>query len=155
MIGNIETNTSLFYENVLHYFGKISQKDSSEIFSTIERIIRENGAEKAGNTLTVSNSASEENGMQVIEVDLFVPLNKPIKMPNGFELIENFSVKNALKLRVIGSPAQFETAVKKMSEYVTENNFTPTTPLLIETVKECTGLLDVENMITDIYIGIE
>lgn len=155
MIGEIEKNQSLFLKNVLQVRKKVAQNNSFLISNEIDNFIEKNGAKKDGNTITITHNVTIENGEQVFDLEMMIPLNKKIEPFQEYNFLPEFSLNNALKVRIEGNPQQMQSAVQRMSEYVKNENLNVTTPLYVVTIKEAKTNADIDDMITELYIGVK
>lgn len=155
MISEIKSNQSLFLKNVLHIRKQVSQNNSFLISNEIDNFIEKNGVKKDGNTVTVTHNVIVENGEQVFDLEMMIPLDKKIESFNEFNFLSEFSLTNALKVRIEGNPQQMQSAVQIMSEYVKNKNLKVTTPLYVVTMKESKINDYIDDMITELYIGVE
>lgn len=151
----ILTNQDFKIINVLTFRKKINQQTAMCITQQIDSILLQNGAQKTGNTVSITHGISVENGQQIIDLEMMIPLDRKINAPDGFDFMPEFSLTNALQMRIEGNPQQLQTAIQKFAEYIRNKNFKPSTPLYVVAVKESTGPLDVDDMITDLYSGVE
>ncbi len=155
MIGKIETNQRLYLSNVLSFRGKCSQRELREITNKIEKILLENDAKKNGSTVSVTHNILMENGVEVMDFEIMIPLNKEISVPSGFRFISKFFLDNALKIQITGNPSQAQDAVKALGDYIKQNNIQSATPIYVVAVKEAKTAIDIDNMITELYTGVE
>ena len=155
MISEIEKNQSLFLKNVLQIRKKIAPNNSFLISNEIDNFIEKNGAKKDGNTITITHNVTIENGEQVLDLEMMIPLNKEIEPFQEYNFLSEFSLNNALKVRIEGNPQQMQNAVQRMSEYVKNENLNVTTPLYVVTIKESKTNADIDYMITELYIGVK
>ena len=155
MISEIEKNQSLFFKNVLQVRKKVAQNNSFLISNEIDNFIEKNGAKKDGNTITITHNVTIENGEQVFDLEMMIPLNKEIEPFQEYNFLPEFLLNNALKVRIEGNPQQMQSAVQRMSEYVKNENLNVTTPLYVVTIKEAKTNADIDDMITELYIGVK
>ena len=155
MIGSVEEGQQLLLRNVLSFRKNLDQQSLIEISKIIDEIIAKNEARKDGSVVTVTHNVTVENGQQFIDIELMLPLDKEIVVPNEFVFLPEFSLRDAFKIRIVGSPQQMQDAVGILKEYIQNKNLKPSTPLYVVTVKEAKTLLDIEDMITDLYTGVE
>ena len=155
MIGNVEENQRLEIKNVLNFRRRLDNQDAMNISKEIDGILENNNARKSSGVITVTHNISVENGKQIIDLEMFIPLDKEIFAPSGYKFLPCFVLNDAYKLRIEGNPQQMQEAIQKFAEYIRNKNCKPSTPLYVVTVKETTGSLDVDNMITDLYSGVE
>ncbi len=154
MIGTVLEKQCLSLENVLVYRGELTPQSSIELLNKLDLVLQQNGAQKSGGTITVTHDVRVENGQQVINLEMLIPLDKAIVPTDGFSFLPIYMVKNALKVSVIGNPQQLEAAMQKIAEHMNENSLTPNTPPYIHTLKEEKNALEFEDMITEIYVGV-
>lgn len=141
--------------NVLTYRNKMTQQESAFLTNNINTALAESGAVQTGPTVTVTHSIEMLEGTPVIDLELFIPINKAIIPPQNFSFIEEFIIENALKIRICGNPQNVNLAMEKLKEYIDSNGVVPTTPVYTVTVKGATSQEDLENMIIDIYVGVK
>ncbi len=151
MISEIINNENIYLENVLHFRGNVTSELSAEISVQIEDMLKKNAASKIWNTITVTHDIQIKDGKQVLDLEIFIPLDKRIPTYGDFDLIPVFSIKSALKVRVFGDTLQIEQAIKNIYNYVNSNKLIVTTPICIVTIKEA---LSNDDLITDVYIGV-
>lgn len=155
MIGSVEEGQQLILKNILSFRKKLNQQSLIDISKEIDDIVEKNDAKKDGSVVTVTHNVTVENGQQLIDIEMMIPLNKEIVVPNGFVFLKEFLLNDAFKIRIIGSPQQMQDAVQILAEYIQNKNLKPNTPLYVVTVKEAKTQLDIEDMITDLYTGVE
>lgn len=155
MIGNVEEKQSLVLQNVIFFRKKLDQQASINISKEIDEILAKNNAKKNGSTITITHNVMVENGQQVIDLEMMIPLDKEISAPNGFEFLPEFVLNDAFKVRIEGNPQQMQSAVETLAEYIKSKNLQPNTPLYVVTVKEAKTQLDIDSMIIDLYTGVE
>lgn len=154
MIGSVEEGKQLLLRNVLSFRKNLDQQSLIEISKEIDEIIAKNEARKDGSVVTVTHNVTVENGQQFIDIEMMVPLDKEIVVPKGFVFLPKFLLNDAFKIRIVGSPQQMQDAVRILAEYIQNKNLKPNTPLYVVTVKEAKKQSELENMETDIYVGI-
>ena len=154
MIGEIITNQMLELNNVLHYNGWVTQQQMNEVFAKADELMNKHQAKNNGPVTTATRALEMRDGQPTMNLDVFIPLDKEITVLDGFDFIKQVKIENALKLRIEGSPQQAEAAMQKLNEYIITNSLQPSTPACMVTVKGATTPLEIDNMITDIYVGI-
>lgn len=154
MIGEIITNQKLELNNVLHYNGWVTQQQMNEVFAKANELMNKHQAKNNGPVTTATRTLEMRDGQPTMNLDVFIPLDKEIVFSDGFDFIKQVKIENALKLRIEGSPQQAESAMQKLNEYIITNSLQPSTPACMVTVKGAATPLEIDNMITDIYVGI-
>ncbi len=155
MIEGILTEQSISLKNVLYFSGKLNSREDIKLQKKIEQILLKNNARKTGNTATFTRSFSESNGVRSFDIDLFVPTDRTLEFVDDLSFISEVRVDNALKVRIIGNPNQLNTALEQLIRYINENRLVPKTLPLLVTVKEATSPYETDEMITEIYMGID
>lgn len=155
MISEIFENQTLYMENVLYYRGWVTQQASNERFGKMEALFTEANAKNNGAIITATNAIEMRDGEAVMDIEIFIPLDREIQVSEEYKFIPKFEISNALKIRIEGNPAQWQTAMQTLSEHIKRYKLQPTTPALIATVKSATTPLEIDEMITEIYVGIK
>ena len=155
MISEVFENQTLYLKNVLYYRGWVTQQDSNKIFQKMESFFTSANAQKDGNIVTVTNAVETKDGAPMMDIEIFIPLDKEIKVNEEYKFIPAFEITNALMIRIEGHPTQWQTAMQNLSEHIQKNDLQPTTPALMATVKAVITPLEIDEMITEIYVGIK
>lgn len=154
MISEIMEHQTLEMNNVLHYHGWVTQQQANEVFVKAEELMNKCQAKKNGYVVTATRAVEMKDGQAMMDLDVFIPLDKEIETRDGFDFIKRSKIENALKIRIEGELQQAETAMQKLNDYIISHSLTPTTPACMVTVKGATTPLELNNMITDIYVGV-
>lgn len=149
---SILENQTLYMKNVLSYRGKVTQMESMQISKQIDDIIRANNATKDGAVVTVTHSIKMNDGQPVMDLEMKIPLDKPVVVTDNFEFIPEFVLENTLKARHIGNPQLLEGKMNELKEYMDSHNLTPMSPAYIATVKEAKTQAEIDDMIIDVYV---
>lgn len=155
MIGNVEEKQSLVLQNVLCFRRKLDQQASMNITKEIDEILAKNNAKKNGSTVTITHNITVENGQQVIDLEMMIPLDKKISVLNGVNFLPEFVLNDAFKIRIEGNPQQMQGAVQTLAEYIKSKGLQANTPLYVVTIKDAKTPLEVDSMITELYTGVE
>lgn len=154
MINNIEQGQVLTFENVLQYRCKADQLTLAGLQPKFENYLKQKDVKKISGMISINHSVEMKDGKQILDMEFLLPIDKEIKADDGFNFIKNFLVDNALMLKIYGNPLHMQSAIQQISEYIKSNNLTPKTPLIIHTEKEANNPMEVEQMITNLYIGV-
>ncbi len=155
MISEIFENQVLYMENVLYYRGWVTQQGTNERFREMEAVYTAANAKKDGAIVTATNAIEMRDGEAVMDLEVFIPLDREINVTEEYKFISKFEIANALKIQIEGTPAQWQSAMQTLSEHVQKNKLQPATPALMATVKAATTPLEIDEMITEIYVGIK
>lgn len=154
MIGDVVENQTLEMENVLHYRSWLTQQQANAVFIEAEELMNKQQATKNGYVATITHAVDMCDGQPTMDLEVFLPLDKEIEPSDGFDFIKQFKIEKALKLRIEGSPQQTQAAMQILSKHIQNNSLQPSTPVCMVTVKGAITPLEIEDMITDIYIGV-
>jgi len=101
----INFNQTFEMDNVLTFRGKMTQAELNSVMNNIGKIIKESGASKNGCVVTSTFAIEAVNNQQVMDIEILVPLDKKITVPDGYVFKNQFRLTNAVKIRHVGSPA--------------------------------------------------
>ena len=124
----ITENVVLEMTNVLSFRGKVTQQQLNEISKEIETLIKSNNAHKKGGSVSATYAVDTTGTIPLIDMEL--------------------------KIRHEGSPVYLQNTANELMRYISEHGYTPATAGYNVTVKEPANQADINNMIVDIYIGV-
>lgn len=154
MNSQIEDPATLEMKNVLAFHGKLSQSEIMDILGDMEVHIKELGIEKNGNPVTVTYQVFQEGKQLLMDVEIMIPVSKQIVPPQGYSFKPIFKLVNAVKIRIVGHPSLLKEGVQSLVDYVKKENYTPITPVYTETIYIPKNKAEIDNTITDLYIGV-
>ena len=133
-------NQSIRFNNLLHFNGKITASQNVDLQAKLVDILKANEAKNPTNTtINITHKVELIDGNQVLDMELFIPLDKPISNFNnygGFDYIPELLVENALKLDFKGTQQDLQFSVQRLVNYINDNKLSPKTPLYIATVMD-------------------
>lgn len=145
---------TLEMKNVLSYRGKVTQQEFALKSQEIQTIIEKSGAAKDGNIATTTYAVEQTESGQVMDVEILVPLDRKIEVPQGYTLKDELLITNALKISHRGNPALLQNAANELNSYIVSNGLVPITTGYNVTVKEAKDPSEIDSMEVDIYVGI-
>ncbi|WP_139906155.1 transcriptional regulator [Clostridium thermarum] len=116
--------------------------------------VKEKGAEKNGPVITATFGVKKNGFDQVFDMEILVPLNKEIDSENEYKLKKKFYLTNALKITHVGNPMMLQNTYNDLNRYIQEKSVQPITAAYNVTVKEVTDTSKMDEVVVDIYIGI-
>jgi hypothetical protein len=140
--------------NVLSYRKRAAAAGFQAELARIGKYVEDSGYTKTGPTVTVTFAAEVENGIQMLDMEALIPLDKPFAPPEGCTCKPEFLLTNAVTIRHVGNPARLEKTANELLAYIQQKSLQPITPAYNITVKEAKVPLEVEEMVVDVYIGI-
>lgn len=153
-MSEILIHQTLKMQNVILYRCKMAQEQVNTAMGSISQIMKLCGTKKNGPVVTSTFSIKVIDNQQVIDIEILVPVDKEIAVPEGYIFKKEFLLTNAVKISHIGNPALMQNTANELMKYISENKLTPITSGYNVTVKEPTSQQDIENMIVDIYVGV-
>ena len=87
-------------------------------------------------------------------MEILVPMDKPIELSGEYKLKKVFHLVNAVYARHIGNPNLLQNTYNNMMQYINENELSPITSGYNVNVKELQQGDSMDEMIVDIYIGV-
>lgn len=150
----IKEHQTLEMENVLSFRAQMTQQELAAKSQEIERILTESGAKKAAPVVTTTYAVEQEPMGLVMDVELLLPLDRKISVPEGYVWKPYFLLTNAVKLHHMGHPSQLQNSINELNAYIQEHRLVPITSGYNVTVKEAKTLLELDTMEVDVYVGI-
>lgn len=142
-------------ENVITFRGKISGNEANIILGSALTKIGEEGLELNGPIISATHSIENDCGNQIFDFELIIPINGVMTSADGFVYKDKFEISNALMFRHIGNPQTMDSEMQEFSRYMQENNLKPVTPFYNATVKTAQSPNDVDEVIIEVYVGLE
>lgn len=147
-------NQTLIMENVLSYRGKLTQQEFAVKLQQIQEIIENSEASKNGSIATTTYAVEQNGNEQIMDVEILVPLDRKIQLTQEYTLKDKIFITNALKISHKGNPAQLQTTVTELNNYIVSNELIPITTCYNVTVREVEDPSQIDLMEIDIYVGI-
>ena len=153
-MSEIKTGQELILENVLSFRSKMTPDRVQDKMTDIGRYLKNNNVKNNGTLVTTSFSVEIIDGKQVIDMEILIPVDKKPVDLNGYRYKERFHLVNALYLKHIGNPQLIQDSYNLLQHYMEDNKLQPITGGYNVTVKKPGQNGPVDEMETDIYIGI-
>ena len=150
----ITENVVLEMTNVLSFRGKVTQQQLNEISNEMETLIKLNNAQRDGANVSATFAVDTSGLIPLIDVELLIPLDKSFPVSEPYRFKQVFRLKNAIKIQHKGSLNTSQNTVNELLHYISEHGYTPVTALYNVVIREPRGQTDIDNMIVDIYIGV-
>lgn len=144
-------NKDYVVNNVLIYRNKLRQEEINAIMARAEEIMKVTDSKINGPVITAVHSVKE----QICDFEIIFPLDKAIESSGDFIYKEKFEIVNTLMFRHTGNPQTMNSEMEEFVRYIKENNLKPVTPFYNITVKGAKTLAEIDDMIVDIYVGIQ
>jgi effector-binding domain-containing protein len=154
MLVDIKTNQELIMNNVLSIRNKLTQKQLQQEMINIGKFIQENSIKKSGSVVTTTFLVEEEDGQQVFDIEILVPLDSEIEPTTKYNFKKLFHLKNAIYTTHKGNPQGIQNTLNKMVKYINANRLQQITTAYNVNVKELKQGDSMDDFIVDIYIGV-
>lgn len=151
----IVSNKKYSIENVLTFRGKVRQETINNIATKAEEVIKKANLEIIGPVITAIHSIENDGSNQLFDFELIVPVSGVMASVDEYIFKDKFMIENALTFRHIGNPQSMNSEMEEFIKYIKENQFKPVTPFYNITIKVAVTPAEIDNMIVDIYVGIE
>jgi effector-binding domain-containing protein len=151
---DIKTNQELIMENILSLRNRMTQKQLQQEMINIGKFIQENSIKKSGSVVTTTFLVEEEDGQQVFDIEILVPLDSVIEPTTKYNFKKLFHLKHAVCITHKGNPQGIQNTLNEMIKYINENRLQQITSAYNVNVKELKQGDSLDDFIVDIYIGV-
>lgn len=148
-------NKKYSVENVLTFRGKVKQELINNIMVKAGETIKKANLEINGPAITAIHSIDNDGSNQLFDFEFIVPINGEMTSVGDYIYKNEFVIENAVMLRHMGNPQNMNSAMQNLAQYIKDNSLKPVTPFYNITVKGATVPSEINEMIVDIYVGIE
>lgn len=153
-MSEILTNQKLYMKNVLSFRDELSPYELQRKMESVSSFIESGSYKTTGPSVSATYNVEQRGNEQILDMEIFIPLDKPFTPPEGWEYKSEFRLANLVSIRHYGDPADMQTTANSLMEYLQENGLRPTTCAYNVTVQEPESPTDIDQMIVDIYIGV-
>lgn len=151
---NIQKDKSLKLENLLTLRKKMTQAEIHQEMIEIGKFIEENNLKKTGPIVTTTHNLEMINGEQVLDMEIMIPVDREFDKKDYYTFKPLFHLVHAVYARHEGNPIELQDTYNEIMKYLKENNLQQITCGYNVNVKEPVSKNDMDNMITDVYIGV-
>lgn len=147
----IETGQSLRFENVVAFRKKMKVFDIQNEVNKFVQVLQENGAIKSGPMISVTFGAEMLNGVQALDMQFLVPIDRVINLSEEYQFKPVFHLVNAIYTRYNGNPIHIESVYNELLNFIKINHLVQITSAYNVNISVDEAN---QNHIIDIYIGI-
>lgn len=140
--------------NVLSYRGKMTQQELAEKSREMEEIILKSGTGKNGCAVTTTFSVEQGPNGDILDMEILIPLNHEIQVPQGYAWKPDFLLTNALMIKHVGNPVRLQESIQKLNQFILERGLVPISTGYNVTVREAKTPLELDSMEVDIYVSV-
>lgn len=151
----IVRNKEYSVKNVLTFRGNVRQESINNIIAKAGEVIKKANIEINGPAITAIHSIENYGSNQLLDFELIVPINGEMSSVDDYIYKDKFVIENAVMFRHKGNPQDMNSEMESLARYIRDNKLKPSTPFYNITVKGATVPSEINDMIVDVYIGIE
>ena len=141
-------------ENVLSIRKKMTQQEIQKTLSDIGNVIATLGANKNGPLVTSTYAMEQTLTGSILDMEILVPLDKEVTVQAPYIFKPLFHLKYAVHTRHEGNPQLLQNTLTQMMAYIQENKLTQITSVYSVNIKELKQGDSMNDMVTDLYIGV-
>ncbi len=151
---NVETGKELKLSNVLSLRKKLSQQDISFEMIEIGKFLMERNITKTGPIVTVTYAIENQNGQPILDMEMLVPIDRNVDLPDKYKFKPLIHLVNAVYARHQGNPSTLQNTYNDIMAYIQNNRLHQITSAYNVQVNDMTPGRAPEDLIIDVYIGI-
>jgi effector-binding domain-containing protein len=141
-------------KNVLAIRKKMGQQEIQQTLVGMGNIIKDLGANKSGTVVTTTYAVEQAVTGPMLDMEILVPLNKEVTVSEPYIFKPLFHLKYAVYARHEGNPQLLQNTLNQMMAYIQENRLTQITSVYSVNIKELKLGDSMNDMVTDLYIGV-
>jgi effector-binding domain-containing protein len=141
-------------ENVLSLRKKMTQNEIQQEMIQIGNFMQQNNLKKSGPVVTTTFAIEQNGTSPLLDMEILVPLDKDIPLPEQYRMKKLFHLKNAVYARHEGNPQLLQNTLNSMVQYIQNNKLQQITPAYNATVNEPKPGEGLDKLIIDAYIGV-
>ncbi len=153
-MAKIEYGKELKLENVLSLRKKMAQSEIQSEMMKIGKLLEEKQVKKNGPVVTTTFSMEQVNGQPLLDMEIFVPMDRKVDIDGEYRVKEVFHLLNAVYARHEGNPNLLQNTYNEMIKYVQDNGLQQITGGYNVNVKDLKPGDSIEDMVMDVYIGV-
>jgi effector-binding domain-containing protein len=151
----VDFNRELKYSTVVTIRKKILQEAIPDELVNIERFIDDAGLKKRGPVITTVSALDYENGAQLIELEIVIPVDRRFTPRQGYEFREDFRIPNAVCVRFRDRPERLQLAYQAAQTAMRDKGLKPVGSFYNVYVEHEIGGRIRENVDIDVYLPVE
>ena len=144
----IVQNQELNKEKLLSYRGRIRQTELEAVGKDMESYIRNNGANRIGDPITVTYGVDND----IVDVELLLQVDCIIPSSDKYVFKDRIRIVNALVGIYKGNPVGLQESVVQLNKFITEHKLQPIT--VGYNVTKNVDVQNPDNTEINIYVGI-
>lgn len=134
--------------NLCCFRGKVTRQELQNIGLEMEKYIETCGGKKVGNPVSATYGIDGD----LVDIELLIPIDKPIQSNGRYIYKEQLKLTNALMADYKGNPTMLSEAGNALNDYMVKNKLQPIT--VGYNVSKNIDVLDPDSAEIEIYVGI-
>lgn len=104
--------------------------------------------------MTTTFSVEQGPNGPVQDMEILVPLDREIPVPQGYAWKPDFLLTNALMVKHLGNPAGLQESIQELNQFILAHGLVPISSGYNVTVREAKTPLELDSMEVDVYVDI-
>lgn len=129
MLNQIELEKELCLTNVLSLRKLMTESQVQEEIIRIYKLLSNYGVKKNGSMVTTTFSMENLNGIQHLDMEILVPIDKEFDVSNEYTFKKAFKITNAIHLIHGQETVTLQESVECIQEFIKSNKLVPITPI--------------------------
>ena len=117
----IKENSNLILKNVVSFRGKVTRKQMQQEMLEIKKLREQSILQKNAPIVTTTYTVEQVAGQQILEVEILVPVDRDINVPDKYNIIDRFEIIDAIYTQHQGGLSTLGNAIKELNRYIKEN----------------------------------
>jgi effector-binding domain-containing protein len=123
----VETNKIVEFSNLISISKEITSNELQNEINNMLNYINKNNLQKNGPIITTAYNSRKKNGIEIIYMEIMVPVKCNIDTNNYYFFKKRFYLTNALFLNHIDNPSLLENSYNILSDFIKSNSLIPIT----------------------------
>ena len=118
----------------------------------IGQVFKDLGVRKNGSITTATYAVEQVANEQAMDIEILIPMDRKIKLPNEYTFKPIIKIVNALCIRHKGHPGGLQDTINRPNSYILEHKKQVITATYNVTVKDAMSQEELNDMIIDVYV---
>lgn len=141
-------------ENLLTLRKKMTPQQIQQEMIAISHFLKESSITKIGSIITATHGVEMIKQEQIFDMEIMIPIDKCSIEDDKYLLKPQLKIVNAIYIRHEGNPQGIQNLLIQLQKDMEFHKLTQITTAYNVNIKEPSGPKGLNNMITDIYIGV-
>lgn len=152
MIIIIEQGKCLLLENLISIRDDFFEHEVGVAIEKLEKVMSDYYVMKSGPMVTATYGFELVDDKQRLDMEIFIPINRKIKLAKPFFFQDNLEINNSLYIRHVGNPSKLVDSHMNLLAKIKEDNLTQMSPIYNVTINQVQTIDKIDEMIIDLYV---